>query len=252
MTTLTTTPDAPAPEQQDNSLTAKLKKLLRLGQQGSGGTQAEMESALETAQRLAVKYNIDLSQIDLTDSSVLEPIIEEELRTCKGKFRRPPCNKFVVNILIQFFNVEAVYMKGGSTIVFFGRKQDVEFAIYLYGYLKNTFTKLWRKYKQEYGVPMSSRASYFFGLFAGLQDKLSKAKDEAEKEQIALGMDSQRYALAVVNEEERRQAAVNNAHPILRKCRTKFTANVNDNHAVNHGVAKGRTIQINPALKEKS
>ncbi len=282
------TDDLPALLHIDDVDSAKARKLIGLlaMAKGSGASEQEMETAMAAAQRFAIQHRIDLNTIvegQTGLSAPVEEMTEGQIRVGIGK-RRPPANRFIVNILSDFFDVEVLYgtdrsdpdykarvedwvkadiastrreRDGGyiprpdppSTVIFLGRRSDVAFAQYAYGYLQTAFARAWRKYKNENDAPMKWRASFYSGIYQGLRNKLTRDRREAEQQLLgAAGMAPETYSLAVITEADQRQAFVKDKHPVLRTSRNA-PVNVENYGAVREGRAAGEKITISKALE---
>ncbi len=261
----------------DPALARKLIKLMATAK-GSGASEQEMETALAAAQRIAIQHRIDLATITEGSSGLSAPVeemAEDKLRVGKGK-RKPPANRFIVSLLVDHFNVEVIYAQDykdedyrrrraswveapireagprpdpPSTVLFLGRRSDVAFAKYAYGYLQSAFARAWRVFKQENDAPMSERASFYLGVWRGLDRKLSSEKKKVEVELLAeAALDPNAYALAVVSEADEREAFKRNKHPVLGKAKYS-PVNVVSSDAVYAGQEAGGKITIANALE---
>jgi len=247
----------------------KIKKLLRLDTE-KGATQAEVEQAVMAAQRLALRHGIDLDEVDATeDLAPPEPVISERFtpeRTGGGECaaRLPAADKYIVMLLQEFFRVHVIYIskwgeyedhgvkKEGRRkhLQVFGKKTNVQIATYVYGFLHREFGLLWREYKRLYDSPMSSRNSFYIGLYNGLYDKLratmGQVVEEVDKQLESKGTT---MALILVGEKEKIAEAVKGEHPRVRSF-SYALGKTDDWHAINEGQERGRKIEIKPALKE--
>lgn len=197
----------------------KLKKLLQLHKGASG---AESDLALEKAQALATQHNIDLA-LAVVQEPVKEEFVEGEY---VEKKRKCVAQRFISRILGDHFNVKVIYSGSrfyGQKILFLGRKSDVDFAIYVQGFLKSHMLNAWDNYKKLNDVKTSHRATFFEGFWRGLDLKLSEAKKKQENESFG-GLapeiqDSSRekYALVVQNEKVERENFVKKKYEKLRK-----------------------------------
>src|SRR5690606_25619435 len=93
--------------------------------------------------------------------------------------RLPTCHKFIIWILQKYFAVNIVevteneeYTDKGirkfgkrKSLSFIGRQTNVQIAIYVYGYLHREFMQLWHEHRKQTDAPMSSRNSFFYGLY---------------------------------------------------------------------------------------
>lgn len=245
----------------EDSVARKLIKLVATAR-GNGATENEMEQAMLMAQRLAIKHRVDLATITEADTGMVkqEDIVEGGIRVGEGH-RRPPADRFLTDILVDFFNVEVIYRRvyrtneerqAGAYVLFIGRKSDVEFAGYAYLFMQKAFSRAWVKYKRETGAPMARRASFYHGVYIGLATKLRAEKGIAERQALAdAGMSEQAYGLAVISEADARKAAVKDKHPVLV---TQRLPEVNSYHhgAQSAGYKVGKELTINKAIAAKS
>lgn len=225
---------------------------------GNGATEAEMQNAMALAQRMALKHRIDLATINMEDAGVAPPpeeMTSEKIVVGDGP-RRPPADRWLIAILMDHYNVEVVYHTDsraaadggtGSKVSFIGRKSDVAFAIYAYGYMLKAFSRAWHQYKRKHGAPMSRRASFYYGVYSGLDEKLRQDRGDAERELLTDSTAAQ-YGLAVIQEKDAREAFKSQLHPVLRKMKTP-APNIYHSGAVSDGRDAGRNITIAKALK---
>lgn len=166
---------------------ARLIKILNLA--ARAGTQGETEAALGKALELAVKHNLDLSALtpeDIEKRTQLrtsDPIICRQIQVAKGRYRRPPCFKYVNRILNRHFNVYTVYSAEAheaSVVDFVGKRADVNRAEYVMFFLIGAFNHLWRAHALQHTLPTSHRDTYWWGLWMGFNDKLDKALTDAK------------------------------------------------------------------------
>ena len=255
-----------APVNQD--VLDKIKKLLKVDE-GRGNSQAEAEQALVAAQRLALRHGINLDEIDATeDVGYNEPIVGEEFtpeRTGGGQCasRLPTAHKYIAWILEKYFRISMIYItnekeyedkgvrKFGKvrSLQIFGKKTNVQIALYVYGFLHREFALLWRDYKRKNNADMSSRNSFYLGLYAGLSDKLLSTLGQVEEE-IAKQLEHQgtSMALVLVDEKKKVDQAIKEAHPRLKYVSTPV-GNIDDDSALIEGKRKGANIEIKTAIK---
>lgn len=270
----------------DSAKARKLIGLLAMAK-GSGASEQEMETALAAAQRFAIQHRIDINTIVVGQTGLSAPVeemTEAVLKVGIGK-RRPPANRFICGILQEFFNVEVLYGSdtkdpdyrkrreawfeaeraytrehpwrhysvpmpdAPSTVEFLGRQSDVAFATYAYGFLQTAFARAWRKHKNTYDSPMSHRASFYSGIYDGLHSKLRRERRDAEQQLLGeAGMSNDAYALAVVTEEDQRQAFMKEKHPLIRTVRSA-PVNVESYATQRAGREAGEKITISKALE---
>lgn len=225
-----------------------------------GASEQEIETALKMANKLATEYAVDLATFDKDRLNFEDPFVNEKLETAAGIYRRPPCDRMVVSILIAHFDVNVVYQhERPAEIMLIGRRSKVVFAMYLYHFLKNQFNRIWVNYKRENDAPISSRASVFEGAFLGLSNKLYQQKSEVEKDQLEknarendLDLDDLRenYGLSVLSEKQQREQAVLDTvgKTIPVKVRRR---EIEDWDGFNEGKQKGSEIAIHDPIGNK-
>ena len=230
----------------DTQIVERLRKMLSLSKDATG---AEAETALLMATKLATKYEIDISSIELTTPEKKEEMVKDD---CKVGKRLPICHKWVAWLLERYFNVKIIY--GGSrywgrVIYFIGRKSDVEFAKYVNDFLVEHIMRSWQYYQKTKNVPTSHRHSFFEGFYEGLSNKIKSSKAEQEKESfesvdVSTRESAQnRYALAVISESEARKEFVNKCFPRLRRLTSYARASYNG-EAESAGYSVGAATNI--------
>lgn len=232
----------------DNTIVAKLKKLLTLNRDATG---AEAETALVMATKLATKYEIDIASIEL-ETGVQKK--EEMVNSDKSVGPRLPVTQKWVSWLLQnCFNVSLVYSGsrwGGRRICFLGRKSDVEFAKYVNDFLNEHMLRSWQYYQKTNKVDTRYRASYFHGFYEGLKSKLTEAKKNQQTESLSTVSKTvaDRYALTIVDEEKARKDFVSQQFTSLRNVRS-YTRTYHNSDVNGAGVAAGRSTVIARPLK---
>ena len=180
-----------------NKIIDKIQKLLKMT---GSREQGEAETALKMAQELAIKYDIDLSNIPLESEKESKQEFVKE--TADLGARMPVAQKFINPILMKYFGVHLVTGGGrwdGRKMYFIGRKDKAEFAKWVNEFLNNTFMNLWRSYQIATRYPTTYRDSYLLGLQQGLMQKLEENKKKVEAEFVT---DPNKYALVLVDEKK--------------------------------------------------
>jgi len=242
-------------------------KLIKIMSIVRGSTdEHEIQAAMAKAQAFAIKNRIDIATVEIEDAGVTsgdvsrndDPITQIRFQSCKGDKRRPPADKWITSILLQFFNVKLVH--SGSTIWVIGRTSDAKFAEYAYFFLKNRFSALWVKHKQAHNCLMEQRNSFYAGIHSGLMLKLIAAKEQTERETFAAIDEksvrekvNEKYSMMVVTEKAKLEQATKDYHPNLRKCSTKWDTNVNyRGNDFSKGVTAGQDIEISRPIGDGS
>lgn len=231
--------------QTPNEVIEKLRKLLRLATD-KAATQGEAEAAMQKAQELALRYKIELAGIEHGERPAEEYQQETQIR------RKTFQAKYVEWIVRKHFNIQMVYGSGGELFVI-GKTTDIAFARWVMEFLEGEFPRLWTAYQRQTECGQGARVNYFFGVYQGLDAKLTENKQRVEGEAlIEAQMDGRgdlagRYQLAVVADQKALAAAVHRFHPKLQR---GGRANINVKHvsAIDAGRAAGRNININRPL----
>jgi hypothetical protein len=248
-------------ETQSNTINTevveKIRKLLRLA---TSNTPAEAELAMSKAKQFAIENDIDLAMVDAwNETEKDEPFTKSEDVISLGR-RKSVTVKFVCWIVQNHFNVRVVYSGGrygGTTLTLIGKKSDIEISTYVWNYLNQTFMECWHKYQKDKNAPCSDRASFFYGMYKGLDEKLANSRKETEDNRFAevgrvLGADEQRraenkYALVCTKKSEKLEEALYEFFPKLRKASSSSNWSHSEN-AFTSGRAVGSSLSINRAI----
>lgn len=253
----------------DPNIIEKIKKLLRTEQNG-GATEAEAATALAMAQKLAMKHGVDLAEVEVAEiTGTGEPFVSEdcEVKTKNGiplQAELPTSHKWIARILQRYFAVDVITVQSWKeytdlrgrprsrrvkTIQLHGRKSNVAIAGYVYSFLYNEFRDRWvKQMRANPELTLRDRNGFFMGLYNGLDHKLSVEKGRNEAELQAQITTNQSTALVLLKEDEKREAALKEAHPRLRYVSVD-DGEVNNYEAHLSGRQQGREINIRPALE---
>jgi hypothetical protein len=223
----------------------KLRKLLRLATD-KAATQGEAEAAMQKAQELALRYKIELAGIEHAERPA------EEYTEERQKRRKTFQAKYVEWIIRKHFNVTMVYGCDGEMFVI-GKPTDIAFAKWVMEFLEAEFPRLWIAYQRAEGCGQGARVNYFYGVYLGLDAKLTENKQRVEGEALIeaeINGDKRiaaNYQLAVVNEKRELEAAMHRFHPKLRFT-GRSTLNLRHGDAIAAGRSAGRNINIHRPL----
>ena len=240
----------------DQNIINRIQKLLNLSKDGRGGTAAEVESAMAMAQKLATQHNLDLATLDKGEAV---PEEKYEKGTVELGQRFTVTQRFVNNILQGHFNVKVILSGsryGGRRIHLIGKTSDIKVGEYVLNYLNSEFMRLWRATAKTHDLPAKDRNSYIYGLYQGLDGKLTREKRETESNHFAnLGERAdaakQNYSLVLVTDKEKLNAAVQQHFPKLGHAPAS-TARVRNYDAVAMGTRDGGKISVNRPLTSGS
>lgn len=216
-------------QRADDRVLRVLKKVLSLA---SSPNEHEAHTAVQKAQHLLVKYNIDLVELDRERSF--------ETR-CLGevKARRTSAELWLASLLNRFFFVEVIWTQSydprrdrtGSILQIYGTSQNLEMAEYVFGYLFTLLDGLWESYKVEAGIQSNAeRQRYFSGVLEGFYRKLENQEKWLEKTQAL-----------VWKGDTQLKAFYQYLNPRVEK---RYRTGVSPTEAYAHGFRKGHQVTI--------
>ncbi len=239
------TTESNKPKSQSDILD-KIRKLLRLADTSRGATENEAKVALAKAQELMTRHNIDSALLRMERGETGGG----SFTVNKGKVDLPktlnPADLMILSLLQSHFNVKTILMPSGkgTPVDIIGAAADIDFAIYAFNYLRQTFFRCWNEFKRTRTNP--DKASYYRGLRDGLNAELKAAKERAEQAYAA--DQRQAYGLVVVDQTAAITRFVEENYGKLRNRNTR--ARRVDSGSYYAGETKGRTIQINRPLPQ--
>ena len=221
----------------------KIRKLLRLADTSRGATESEAQVALAKAQELMTRHNIDSALLRMERGEAGSGFTVD-----KGKVDLPktlnPADLMILSLLQGHFNVKTILMPNGraTPVDIIGSPADIDFAIYAFNYLRQTFFRCWNEFKKVHADP--DKASYYRGLRDGLNTALKEAKQRAEE---SYGSEErQTYGLVLVDQQAAIKQYVDEHYGKLRTRSGARRKMHSGSYAA--GESKGRTIQINRPL----
>lgn len=157
---------------------AALDKIARLLNLASSSNEHEAQAAMAAAQRLMLKYNLDVcsheSKRDYCFRHIGKP---------SGRVYEAP--RILALILSEHFFVETIWVpvwrplegKRGSVIEVCGTRANVELAAYVYDFLTHTSERLWREHKRARSISGDrDRRAFLAGVMTGFRNKLASQK----------------------------------------------------------------------------
>jgi hypothetical protein len=139
----------------ESEILDKIRKLLRLADRSRGATENEAKVALTKAQELMTRHNIDsaLLRMERGESG------GGSFKVDKGNLDLPktlnPADLMILSLLQAHFNVKTILMSGGrgTAVDIIGAPADIDFAIYAFNYLRQTFFRCWNEFKRTNARP---------------------------------------------------------------------------------------------------
>jgi hypothetical protein len=151
-----------------------IKKMINRTEE-NGATPAEAEAAAAEIQRLMIKFNLSLSEVERSDNnnSYEEQVVHDK--------NREYCVMFVVDLISEFYFVDFVF--GRSDVIIFGEPHNVEIGKYLFHFLRRQFRECWERYRIEYAAQRSEMRPYFQGICYAIRQRLRAERRRYETHQ---------------------------------------------------------------------
>jgi hypothetical protein len=154
---------------------AALEKIARLLTLASSPNEHEAQAAMAAAQRLMLKYNLEISTKSETRDYYFRHLGKPTGRVYEAQ-------RILALILSEHFFVETIWVpvwrplegKRGSVIEVCGTRTNVEMADYAHDFLMQTSERLWREHKRAKAIASNrDRRAFVAGVMAGFRDKLA-------------------------------------------------------------------------------
>lgn len=167
--------------EQRFAVVSKIKKVMALT---SSSEKGEAENALRKAELLMLKHNIESLDERKPDEYIFRPV---------GPLMRkmPNYARDLANLIKEFYFINHILCYCGCSkeryFEFFGTKENVDIAEYIYCCLLRQAETLWKEHSKEmrsqYGGVrgIASKACFIEGLIAGYSRKLHEQKEERER-----------------------------------------------------------------------
>jgi hypothetical protein len=222
----------------------RVRKLLRLADTARGATEHEARVALAKAHELMTRHNIDSAMLRQQRAEAGGPAFTVNSSKVDLPKTLNPADLLILSLLQSHFNVRVILMHGwkGTPVDIIGTPADVEYAVFVFQFLRETFFRCWNEFKRTHDKP--NRQSYYRGLHDGLKTELNAAKRRA---QDAYTADQRgRYELVLVDAQAAIDRHVTEKYGKVRNRRQKASRVDSDSYVA--GKSKGATIQINRPL----
>lgn len=176
-------PEGHAASEEENRILSRIAKLLALAESSSIH---EAESAMNAAQRLMLKYNLE--QAALPRERGLH-YAHRVLGTPTGRVTE--AERTVATILSEHFFVEVIWVpvyrpregKRGSVLEICGSVHNLELASYVHAFLHHAASQLWIEHKRAQRIRGDrDRRTYLAGVMSGFLAKLNAERTAQQKE----------------------------------------------------------------------
>jgi hypothetical protein len=161
----------------------RVRKLLALAESSN---QHEAELAASTAQRLILKFNVDL---DARSGAGEQVYGYAHLGEPTGRLQAH--QRQLASLLIEHFFVQAIWVstyrpledKAGTVLEICGRPENLQMAEFVHDFVLRTVERLWKEHKKAKGIRSDrDRRSFMAGAVAGFSAKLRAKRAEAQRE----------------------------------------------------------------------
>jgi Protein of unknown function (DUF2786)/SprT-like family len=164
----------------DQHLLERIAKLLALAESSN---EHEAQAAMSAAQRLMLKYNIDLA------ISGRQPAHRfRHLGTPSGRVNE--AQRILAGILSDHFFVQTIWVpvwqallgKRGSVLEICGSEANLELADYVHAFLNVTAERLFRDFRKTAAGRGAKRLTFIAGVMAGFRDRLERERKKSKAE----------------------------------------------------------------------
>jgi hypothetical protein len=196
----------------------------------------EAEAAASAAQRLMLKYNLEVGHKARAAGYAFAHVGKPTGRVTEAE-------RILAMLLSRHFFVEVIWVpvyrplegKRGSVLELCGTHANLAMAEYVHAYLTRTAEQLWEDHKRETGVDSNrDRRTYISGVMTGFADKLARQATTSKEQGLVWVRD------ADLGQFFRRR------HPHIRHVRH---AGTRKNDAYAHGREAGRRIVLRRAVE---
>ena len=224
---------------------ALIRKLFNLGNRDRNSSESEAEAALQKAQELLQKHNLDMSEIaiDNTQEKVVGIEIENEI---VFELKRSSMSSWEKTLIVVigtatetngYFN--KVYRSGNSIlwqVGYIGTEWDRSIAKELYLYLHE---KIYKMSKQFYGSDMPSQRCFMEGFVNRLYHRVKEQIDSFKKETTG----NQKYEMVIF---EKKNAIEKYGKDVLhlRKSKARCSGGEWNGDAYRHGQREAEKVDL--------
>lgn len=174
------------PEDLDPVRHSTLRRIEHLLALAQSDNQNEAETAMATARRLMLKYNLE-------EAAAGTPSAYTYRHLGQPTGRRMAWQRRLANILSDYFFVDVIIVpvyralekKRGSVLEAIGTRENLEIAAYAHDFLERAAIGLWKRHKKEQVLGTDrDKQSFLYGVMSGFSDKLERDSRKHENEGI--------------------------------------------------------------------
>ena len=230
-------PDASPPDKEGGVL-RRVRKLLALA---DSPNPHEAETAMRTAHRLMLKYNLAHLQEEGSDGRV-ESDAYGYLHLGRPTGRSTEAERALAGLLGEFFFVQPIWVsvyrvedgKRVNALEVTGRRENLAMAEYVYHFLLHAADALWKEHKRTHALRRDAgRQAYRAGVIRGFADRWRNERQHQRGEGLVWVGDPR------ADHHFRRR------HPRVRTTRTRSSER---SEVAGHGRAAGKKLVLNRPL----
>jgi predicted SprT family Zn-dependent metalloprotease len=174
-------PAADATRSQDEErVLARIAKLLALA---ASDSEHEAQSAMNAAQRLMLKYNLELAATHARRDYAFRHLGRPRKRVFEAE-------RLLAVILQEHFFVEVIWVpvylaqegRRASVLEACGTPANLDMADYAHGFLLQAADRLFTEHRRRHGTPGRERQSFAAGVMAGFYGKLNDERRAQQQE----------------------------------------------------------------------
>jgi predicted SprT family Zn-dependent metalloprotease len=164
----------------DQHLLERIAKLLALAESSN---EHEAQAAMSAAQRLMLKYNIDLAVSGRQAAYGFRHLGEPSGRVNESQ-------RILAGILSDHFFVQTIWVpvwralegRRGSVLEICGSDANLELAEYVHAFLNMTAERLFREYRGTLAGRSAKRLTFIAGVMAGFRARLERERKKSKAE----------------------------------------------------------------------
>jgi predicted SprT family Zn-dependent metalloprotease len=173
-------PQPEAEKSVDQHLLGRIAKLLALAESSN---EHEAQAAMSAAQRLMLKYNIDLAVSGRQAAYGFRHLGEPSGRVNESQ-------RILAGILSDHFFVQTIWVpvwrplegRRGSVLEICGSDANLELAEYVHAFLNVTAERLFREYRRTPSGRRAKRLTFIAGVMSGFRARLEREQKKSKSE----------------------------------------------------------------------
>lgn len=230
----------------NSEIMERLRKILTLASD-RGAQPGEIEAAMAKAKELAIRHNIELGSIDLTNNEKVKGAIEVETDSStktRSKYQQP-YHGWIYSILAEIFDVKTIrtgypspggYVMSHLTII--GEPVDVAIAVAVFPYLEKVFpATLSRAVSAGKLIYCAADTNGCYrGLYIGIKETNEREKEKLNQKEAHI------YSMVVRNKMDMIDQRMRELFPKLKKGRN--SSYQISSYATRYGYREGKKINL--------